>query len=961
MQDFPSPSKLLLPKGYRVPNFFISLRSGANARVRVTGFCRSLLVGVLAVAILGLGGVVAQAQTLAAGKVTGLILDQAQVPVAKVEIVLTGAVTKRATTDDHGVFEFDAVTPGLYSLNVTKAGFTPLQDSIVVTAGSVTNAKLQLAAASLNSISEIGRVVVTNNSGNALNTSTAAVATVSGSSFIDQGQLNVNRVRVQIGVGSHFAGDGEGNSASPIVTGIPQIRGSLPYETASLIDGHPISIGAFGTFNPAFINPYILQDVEVVKGPGASAPNINYAIGGTVNFRTLEPTQKVKQSVDLGIDQWGGMNANLRATGTVGKLGYAFDYATQGTKGTVRGFNPLDPLNVYSGAIINGVLSCTGTGGINSCPPGLAFPVTPYAGQLYLFDPVALCCPQVPLDSSSRNELAKIRYSFTPTTSLTVTYVGGQIRGSAFAADLYYYPSYFFGPPAGYTGSLPNGADLFDDSQGDSALNTNANLYSADFRTALGPVTFNARYYVAAVDTANLNYGDGPLPGSGTFTGILYGGVPLGSDANPTIFNGVPATVTLLNQYVGVHTYDKLNGFTAEADLPVANNVYSVSYDTVSTKSAADTIGSTDTPINVPSGSGQTFQTIMARGQFELRPNLDATLSNYATSYTDHYSQDFGVTFQDSSHSYDAPRLSFSWRPTHNTAVRAATGFSIAPPYINLLTNSTAGPDRQPATYFTVTNNAGDVKPETAFGFDLGIDQRVAPSTILSADVYQTTLHNQFLSTTSLSATPYVLTANNQYASPAGDYPLYVTQTANLGHSRYEGIELALKRAPVVGFGYKIQGSLQRAYAYDLPPGFYDTAAGPDTANLGILPNENFQGAGQGYNSLSPSRVPYSQGYAEINHRGGNGAYALLGVTYYGNNNSFNEPPFGVVNGSYNQPLWKHGSLLLAVSNITSAYSDFRFNIYGGIPTPLVNGQLGLTAGNVIGPSTASLTLHVDL
>jgi hypothetical protein len=46
---------------------------------------------------------------------------------------------------------------------------------------------------------------------------------------------------------------------------------------------------------------------------------------------------------------------------------------------------------------------------------------------------------------------------------------------------------------------------------------------------------------------------------------------------------------------------------------------------------------------------------------------------------------------------------------------------------------------------------------------------------------------------------------------------------------------------------------------------------------------------------------------------------------------------------------------------LTSAYSSYRFNIYGGIPTPLVNGQLGLTAANIIGPATASLTLHYDL
>lgn len=59
-----------------------------------------------------------------------------------------------------------------------------------------------------------------------------------------------------------------------------------------------------------------------------------------LNFRTLEPTRAAKQSFDLGVDQFGGQNANIRATGSVdrGKLGYAFDYATQGTQGFDRGW-----------------------------------------------------------------------------------------------------------------------------------------------------------------------------------------------------------------------------------------------------------------------------------------------------------------------------------------------------------------------------------------------------------------------------------------------------------------------------------------------------------------------------------------------------------------------------------------------------------------------------------------------
>jgi outer membrane receptor for ferrienterochelin and colicin len=328
-------------------------------------------------------------------------------------------------------------------------------------------------------------------------------------------------------------------------------------------------------------------------------------------------------------------------------------------------------------------------------------------------------------------------------------------------------------------------------------------------------------------------------------------------------------------------------------------------------------------------------------------------------SYTDHYTQDNGVSFLSSTHGYDAPRLALSWRANRDTSLRASTGFSIAPPYIHLLTNQSAAvPDRTPPTNFQTTGNAGDVAPETSFGFDIGADRRVA-GVVFSADAYETTLRNQFLSTTELTGT-YTPPANNPYGA-VGSYPLYTTQTANLGHSRYDGLELSIHHDPIAGPGFRVQGYLQRAYAYDLPAGFYNTASGVNTANLGIFANENFQTTGQGYNGLSQSRVPYSGGYGEFNYRFRSGAFGLIGITYYGSNNAYNEPAFGVVNMSFKQPITKHASLQLAITNVTDAYSSFQYNIYGGIPTPLVNGQLGYTAGNVIGPSTASLVLHLEL
>jgi hypothetical protein len=913
---------------------------------------------------------VAGAQTTAqTGSISGTVTDAQQHPSRGASVVVTGQITQHLTTDATGTFS-TTVPAGLYQVVASKAGFTPTESDIAVLAGGAVTVRIQLQAAQFTSIKEIGRVTASATGRNTINTSTASVSTLPGDAILQQGQLTVNRTLdeepgVSIGIGSGFAGDQIANGASPLVTGIPSLRGALPYETASLIDGHPISIGVYGTFNPAILSPYDLEDVEVVKGPGASAPNINYAIGGTINFRTLEPTQQEHVSLDTGIDQFGGQSGNFRATGSLGsgKFGYALDYSTTGTQGPDRGYDPLDPLNLSTGAIVNGQVACGSAAAAmaGACFPGTVPTNTHFQAASNLTAPLLLCCPKIALDSNTRHELAKLRYNFTPTTSLTISYLGGQLRGSSLAANLFLFPSYFFGPPAGYSSSVyPAGYPNFQNLQGPSELDNNANLYQADFHTAIGPATLNARYYESADNVANLQYGFGATPGTQTLTGQLYGGVPLGQSTTPTIFTGQTGTVTLQNAYVGTRTYDTLHGFTVEADIPGGQNLYSLSFDHVHTASSANTTTSFGDTILVYPGSGQSFQTIMARGLFQLTPKFTATLSNYAISYVDTYTQDNGTTFDTSFHAYDAPRLALKLRPDNDTSVRASAGFSIAPPYIDLLTNqSLPVPDRTPPTSFSTTGNAGDVAPETSFGFDFGADRRFLGSNIVSLDAYQTTLRNQFLSTEALTGT-YTAPPGNPYGA-MGSYPLYTTQTRNLGHSRYEGLELSVHRDPIRGAGYRVQGYLQRAYAYDLPAGFYDTASGVNTANLGILPGENFQTTGQGYNGLSQSRVPYSGGYAEYNYRWRNDSYFLLGMTYYGPNNAYNNPAFEVVNSSYTYPFTKQVSLQLSVFNLTGAYDAFQYNIYGGIPTPLKNGNLGYTAGNVIGPSSLSLMLHVKL
>ena len=442
-----------------------------------------------------------------------------------------------------------------------------------------------------------------------------------------------------------------------------------------------------------------------------------------------------------------------------------------------------------------------------------------------------------------------------------------------------------------------------------------------------------------------------------------------GAAPTPTYFNGQSTSFTSGPAQSTILTQDHLRGYSVEFDEPLGDDLFSLAFD----QSHHDSINYVDDPLGgvvgyqLAPGSGQQFTTILARGQLALAPRFTTTISNYAIQYASHYSGDGGATYHDATRAFDAPRLAFSWRPNADVAWRASLGSSIAPPYISLISApaQVPQPNSVPATSFNLNTNNGELKPETAFGYDIGFDKRIARSMSLSADAYLTNLHDMFLPSTFQQGT-FASTASNGAA-----LPLYITQTRNLAFARYEGIELALQRAPVAGWGFKLQGTLQRGYPYDLPPGFYDTAAGPYTTNLAVISGANFQPSGLGYNGVGGAnyqvgRVPYSTGYGELNFRTPRGFYGNLGITYYGPNNSYNRQAFGVVSGTLRVPLAPDVSLQVAGDNLTGAYDKGYFGYFDGVAIPLANGghtntgYLGSTDGGTYGPATLRASLRYD-
>ena len=857
------------------------------------------------------------------GALSGSVRTPDGRPVAGAAVTLEGPARAEATTDDGGRFAFAQLEPGPYVVRAAKSGFERVErDDVIVVPGAPVTLAVTLTPASFSSLQTIGRVSTNVPGKISLNTTTAALDVIPGAAFQDQGSLQVTNLLEEapgVSLTAVAAGGGE-NRASLGAPVYPQIRGALQYETESLIDGHPVSVGAIGTFSPILIFPSLLQSTEIAKGPGAMPIDINYAVGGTVNYRTLEPTKEREFTVDAGADRYGGVNLGLRATGSTAAdaIDYAFAYEAIGTPG---------PLQNYQVANSQLWLALSGTAPwtINGMQvPGSPVRITPspfpyYAGGpggAHFSDPLYLCCSPVNSGFSGRGELGKIRFNLSGQTTLTFTYLGGQsvadytgiILGSA--TPLINFST--FAPPAGYSGSVPAGTPIPFDTQADTNYTEflQQNLFQAELRSSIGATTLLGRAY-SGYDSTLV---DAFVPGqAGVLTENAWGGIalcPAGSTAAGAgctaggaavapvteFFNGQPVTLTTTNPASFTLLLDHVRGYSLEADRTLGAVTMSLSGDVQNHDSYEFSLspGQALDEVVLPPGSGQQFSTLMLRLEDPIAAHLDATLATYYTSYASHYTGNGGVTWSDATHAGVIPRFGLSWRPDPDTAWRLAAGGSIAPPYISLLSSPGTTPVHDPAGaaqgYFINANN-GQIAPEKAFGYDLGVDRRLHPTLRLSTDLYFTNVSNMFLTETSQQGT-YTATTGNSAGIPE---PLYVTQTANLGNARYEGLEAQLEEAPQHGFGYKVQGSFQRAFVYGLSPGFYYTTAGPYTTNLGIIQNENFQASGNGFNAVSGGRIPYSQGYAELNFRGAPGSLYLLGYTYFGPNNAYNEPAFGVL------------------------------------------------------------------
>ena len=456
----------------------------------------------------------------------------------------------------------------MYSLQISKAGYNVYRnDSVAVFIGETETENVTLAQASFSSLKTIGSVS-TNAPGVApLNTSTAAIDTISSTVFDNQGAEQVAKVLNEtpgIFTTPYSPGNGNpSNGASPGSEQTPQIRGALPYETESLIDGQfPVLRSARpARFHPTSSTRSCFNRWSLVKGPGSMPVEINYAINGTVNYLTLQPTATPHSQGMIGMDKWGGVSAGFKnATGELDnhKLGYAFGYVSDGAPGPLQNFRfdgsqiPLANGPPGGPYYVNGrQLAMVGSPiGEALAPPSYS----PYAGMGIVFaEPLTGCCYTMDTGYHSTSELGKILYNFSNNTSLQFSYFGGQsttgngdvnaydtsqvgttgtpafgfqpcgtanqgLTCNPFATGKAYNCSSTGGGPA-CGSSIPFDLSSFN---GLGYTYLQQNLFQGEFRTTLGSTgTILARYYTGSLNSYAIEGSSTPLNTSLNASGTI--------------------------------------------------------------------------------------------------------------------------------------------------------------------------------------------------------------------------------------------------------------------------------------------------------------------------------------------------------------------------------------------------------------------------------------------------------
>ena len=250
-----------------------------------------------------------------AGDVVVTVVDAASgAPVALARVFLQGEGITVGYTDADGRARFESVATGTYRASITKRDFAAARSRLFDVA-ALRSSDVLVRLDRSGSLRKIGTVSVSSSVARA----TREVGQEDALRFLD------GSLRDAIGdlPGVTSAGDGYA------------IDGNDPTQTGTTIDGVPVA-GAGASLAARGIN------ADLFGGATASSGAVNGSLGGSVDFRSLQPTRLPQQQATLQYGSDDSSAALLVARGSLRNVGYVVEHAVRGRTNGLTGLRYTD-------------------------------------------------------------------------------------------------------------------------------------------------------------------------------------------------------------------------------------------------------------------------------------------------------------------------------------------------------------------------------------------------------------------------------------------------------------------------------------------------------------------------------------------------------------------------------------------------------------------------------------------
>jgi len=907
--------------------------------------------------------------------IAGSVTDSAGKPVAGAKITLNGPQNATTQTNAQGQFTFVGVPFGAYQISAAAAKLGTATRVISVE-GDI-NVAIEYEAP-LSGLKVIANVSTSANA--RFNVTATSITQVNPQAKAFEGEGNWRKIIEQIpGVSQVGLGQGQTTFAawpdSPQAPVMVSLNGTLPYETATLLDDMPLigssranGTAGFGTDLSAYsLNAFGVADI--VRGPGASAPSIVNSIGGSFVLHAPSMVSHNRYEFSVSNDAYGGWVANGLGALRWGKLSAVATYGFNNSPGPLNQYGTPPHVNAIGSSggapyTINGqYVLCTGACATTTLlSPNYASSSFPSIGNQ---SGLVLCCvPQLSAWTEHSGSAALV-YAISPAVTGEAFYSGL----ASFQPLPYQNYTFNFTPPSGYVGSFPAGTSYLEGAGyllGPGTVGQGSSLFEEKVTAQLG----RGLLRIEALQNRDTQTESLLLPPNGPLSVQLFGGAGLcpttpctAANATPTVFNGGTYTVNYPQLNVAQLNQSYNRDWLVSYATPIGDYIHTgasfvKSYYNIP-QFLYETIGpplSTTVSLYTSGAISQTTNELRLFVGGNPTPKTSLDVSMYLTNAAYHVGAAVtNPTFTDSFYSYSAPRLGFVWRPTTSLAARVSAGGGFAEVPLNDLVGSNGTPTLNAvANVYTQTLTNTNLQPEKSFGFDVGTDVRLEGGMLFSFDVYRTNLFGQLYKSTTTSGT-------------FNGLPLEVTQFGNIGQSRYEGLLLDVRHEVSRGLFWSFAGGLTRGYVVKLPAGFYNTATGTcnvttgaNCQNVAIIPGINFNGEFPAVSNAA-AVIPYAQALGTIGYRSSDfGRLDLVG-TYYGNNNTYLQPAFIEWDGHLSVPLSKNVALLATLRNVTNVYGSsiqtFATSTISGAPT--ITGLPYPLYGEQYGPRALILTSQV--